>query len=296
MGCLLVFFTASLRWLALKLGSFSYRDLWMHLLGRLGETADCLTSLFLFMSCAIMLAGSGTVMQDVFSLPLPLGMLPCMFLSFLSCRGGGRGLMGINYALVPIKMLIITGVSLYLLHTTGPPAEPLELNPRGLVSPCWAINALLYVAYNLLFAAVILSTLPPCYGGPKGAAMGAGLMAILAHLLVEVLKSHPEVLSEPLPLLALVGKRAPYLYPVYALALWLAMTTTAAANLYGLVTRLQSLFPFSPEGWALLLLLFIYPLACLGFTSLIVWVYPLFGYIGIFLLILLLWELLDMVF
>lgn len=287
MGGLLTFMAAWVRRLALQWRTRSYHDFLSRLLGSWEKPADLATALFLFGGLAVMLAGSGALVKEYFRINPLFGMAACGLLSLLACLGQGRGLIMLNLLLVPVMLITIVTVVISLslsFAASSPPAVPAPA--QGLIGTNWLLNTFLYVAYNMIGITVLLTSLPSTQKGTLGAAGGGIFIGVLAFFLVKNLATMPtDGLEAEFPLLYMVSIGRAGLVKFYVLALWLALATTAASNLYGLAARFAQFAPFIGRRAPLLLLAFSLPLAGCGFANLISWVYPFFGYICLIFLV-----------
>ncbi|NLW07758.1 MAG: hypothetical protein GX039_07270 [Clostridia bacterium] len=284
-GLLLSLAAGQVRSLAINRGTVSYHDFLTMLLGNWQLPADIAIASFLFGGLVIMLAGSGAVFRQYFGLCSLSGILACSGVALLASTGRGRSLLVLNTLLVPVMLAIM------LLAV----ASQLKYQPRGiasipvaggLVSANWVLNAFLYATYNMIGGMVLLTSLPETRRGIWGARLAGLLLGVAAYFLVMALAclSPPELRLE-LPMLQVVTNSQPQLLSLYALALWLAMVTTAASQLYGLVARVAQSFSICSEAAAIGILLLALPAATLGFASLVSWIYPLYGYLGLLLII-----------
>ena len=122
----------------------------------------------------------------------------------------------------------------------------------------------------------------PAEAGPFVGLQGLGLGAAGACTLTLLLTANP---YGEFPLLDAAALGGPIFQGGYALILWAAMLTTALANTNALAGRLTIL----KAPWrGVALCLAALPWTTLGFSRLIALFYPLYGYLGLFLLVLLL--------
>lgn len=286
MGLLLGLTAGQVRLLALKRGTASYHDFLAVLLGNWCRPADIAIASFLFGGLVIMLAGSGALARQYFGVMPLTGVLACGGLALVASLGKGRGILTLNTLLVPVMLAIMIIIAaMYHLESID---SVLPIPDAGsLTSSNWILNAFLYVAYNMVGGMVLLTSLPGSRQGVLGAMLGGLLLGILAYFLVNALAQlSPDDLSLELPLLQLVAISCPGLINLYALALWLAMVTTASSQLYGLAVRLGQIPFLTTWRSAVAILILAFLLATFGFASLVSWLYPLFGYLGLILIIL----------
>lgn len=272
------------RYLALQRKTASYEDFLAVFGMRWQAPADVVVASFLFGGLVIMLAGSGAVAKQYFGLWSMTGIIASSALAFAGSQGRGRGLILINTLLVPVMLGILVGMTVLFYpesvdYTGLPPAG-------GLISGNWVLNAFLYAAYNMVGATVLLTSLPGSNRGVLGAVLGGLFIGVLAFYLIRVLAGLPPAgLHVELPLLYMAAASSPKLVSIYAIALWLAMVTTAAGILYGLVTRVVQFGYFTPVQAAAAILIIAVPVATCGFGRLVSYIYPFYGYLCLILLI-----------
>ncbi|MGI6036616.1 MAG: hypothetical protein ACOYD6_00110 [Limnochordia bacterium] len=273
-----------LLFIAKEIEAQSYQEVIVYLCGpRLGALYDPLITFFLFGGFSIMLAGGGEALAML--LPIsPLGGVLLMTLcTAIILKWGAVGLLKLNLYLVP--PLVLGTLILFLLSLV----RPVMAGVGGLL-PHWWGSAILYVSYNMILATAVLASLGPQLTSSRqglwaGIAGGLGLGAILA---ANCYTLYQGPLTGDLPLLEAAIRGGLLFQYSYSLVLWMAMITTAVANGYALLARLQPLA--GPRGdWLFLFLcLAALPWTLLGFAQLIGFLYPLYGYLGLILFPLLL--------
>jgi len=267
--------------LAQEMKAKSYQTVLYHLCGRrLGRMYDLLLTGFLFIGLAIMLSGSGRILEEL-GLPPPFGPWVMALLVGGITASGNQGLLGASLLLVPALLagcLAVLGLCA---------ANPAGGAIRAATFAPWWLAALLYVSYNTGPAIGVLTSLAdeiprrqaPWAGLWGGLGLGAALESCTLTLL---LTANP---YGEFPLLNAAALGGPLFQGGYALILWAAMLTTALANANALAGRLT----FLKAPWrGLALCLAAHPWTTVGFSRLIALFYPLYGYLGLFLLLLLL--------
>ena len=161
-------------------------------------------------------------------------------------------------------------------------------------------TALLYVAYNFILGAIILSSLGHTAkaGGKIGVLVGGAILGLMTTVMsYALLNAGVAETEKAIPMLMLAKKIHPLIGWSYSVVLWIAILTTAMSLTLGLVKRLQS-FIILTRGCALVLI-FLPTLTFLfcSFSQMVAVIYPLMGYLGvIFLLIILRKSLPDRLF
>lgn len=154
------------------------------------------------------------------------------------------------------------------------------------------LAGVLYVAYNFALAMVVLPEYQAVAGRHAsiiGAALGGMLLGLVAMVCYRALvPSLPTILHYEVPMLYVAGTVSRLAKVIYTIVLLLGILTTAIANAYGFAQRLSQ-FSGLEYRWSLILTVTMaLPLAFQNFAFLVATVYPLFGVVGVIILIALL--------
>ncbi len=280
---------------AVRLESTGYREVLEHLLGRsLTAVMDRLSLGMLLVGLGIMLAGSGAIFREQFGLPSVVGVLVLTALILGVLWGGLARVVAVNAVLVPLKLGLVALVAALALASAAEPVPgaPAGAAPVGLLAGNWVWAAVLYVSYNMVVPVAVLSTLgrhlTPAEA-VRGALAGGLLLGLAAGVVAAAIIVHySQVWFYQVPLLYLAGAVHPVVGVMFSVAIWLAVFTTGIANAHGFAGRLA--LPDS-RGYRLAGLgavLVMIPVALLEFATLVRFFYPLFGLIGLVLVVVLL--------
>lgn len=281
-------------YLAITMHSGSYKKLFCYLLGKkAGSYMDVFNIFMLLGGVGVMMAGSAAVFSEHFGLPPGAGIGSVAVLTSLVLMGGLEGVLNANVCLVPLKYLAVLSISLaVILSPGGLSGFHAGAAAGGGVTGNWALAGFLYVSYNMVVPVAVLSSLGktvPLKIGLAGGALGGLLLGLAIFLVTAAGLAHmPEAASYQVPMLYLAGPFGPVLRLSFGLLIWLAILTTAIANAHGFASRLAPAggVPYRLYGIGSCLLAL--PLACFSFSSLVRFLYPLFGYAGLVLLLTLL--------
>ncbi|MDI6710834.1 MAG: hypothetical protein QME76_09190 [Bacillota bacterium] len=273
---------------AVRLRATSYRDVLAYFLGpRLGRLMDTLSTFMLGGGLVVMLAGSGAVLHQQFALPPAAGILLLAALTTAVLYWGLSGVVAVNAVLVPLKILLILLVA-FLAGGTAPPA-PGGPPPGADGGPEWAWSAVLYVSYNLVVPLAVLSSLGRYLrpGEAVAGAAGAGLALGGTAALVTwaIVQNLPAAASYQVPMLYLAGMVSPVLQSLVSAVVWVAVFTTAIANAHGLASRLARRGSGGYRRLAFIVTFGLAPAAFFPFADLVGLLYPLFGYLGLALIL-----------
>lgn len=271
----------------------SYQDMLQELMGeKYSKIIDLLMAVFLFLGLSMMLSASGAVFNEHLYQPKEGGILIAAILVAFFLYSGKKGLVKSFNILVPVKLvllLIITGYAALVIEKESIASYTAFLMPQQ--EGGWLIASVLYVAYNFALAMVILTeyqSLGSRRDGIWGAIWGGTLLGVLMVFNYLALnKFLPMVLHYEVPMLYVAGAISPVSKGVYTLVLWVGILTTAIANAYGFAQRFCR---FTGIGYSLSLLLTLIlalPIAWQSFSVLVSKVYPLFGILGIIILLVL---------
>lgn len=250
-----------------------------------------ISEVFLLVCFVIMLAGGGALAEERFNIPSFFGSLATAFIAFLVFSGGIKGLGSVCSILTPIMIIGILYVTFFSLATSSVPTFAIF---HGKEKHVW-FYALLYVSYNMLSSAPVLTSAASLAENKRTALIGAmtgglALCAVAFLSCMALYSAGSAVLFAELPLLMLSGKINKLSHTLYAAVLYMAILTTAFSAGFPIVKRIEH-FSFSTRQASLLLCAVALPLSFFRLSFLIEHLYPFFGILGLFLIIAIFWDL-----
>lgn len=290
-GVLFAFFGSQVLAMGRYWQTGGYQAILAQLFGsRLGSIVDSLLSLFLFLGICTMFSASGAIFYEHLYLPAPVGILSAYAAVILLLLKDHQGLVSSYNLLVPVKILLLLSVAIYAVCSQE--SLYVGLVPELVTVPnkeLWPLASLLYVAYNFSLAMVILAEYnEPSYRrtATLGALTGGLLLGLMALIMYQALLINmPEVMHYEVPMLYVAGRIGKGLKMIYLIVLWLGILTTALANTYGFAKRLASFSGLRYFSCLFLTATLAVPLAFQSFTRLVGIVYPLFGILGLAILL-----------
>ena len=248
---------------------------------------DIIMIISLYTGFSVMVAGSGAIFKEELGLSYNYGMLVMITLSFMVFLFDLKGLSFINSLLVPLLILGILFTSFYL-NIKG---EYDFFRINGLIPTpeiSYFTSSLLYVGSNSLIIIIVFSSLLPLINNKKTAIYGGLIGGVVLYILglsiltVMLIYFH-EIVFMDVPMLKISSYIGNNYRKFYAIILWSAVFTTAVANGAGFLNK------FASNKYkiiiAILFCLSSIPLAKLGFSNLVALIYPIFGFVGLFILI-----------
>ncbi|UFT99414.1 GerAB/ArcD/ProY family transporter [Radiobacillus kanasensis] len=249
---------------------------------KLSVVYDGMILLYLFSTTVIMLAGSGATLH-AFDLPNWFGIVVIAIPLVLVFVKDLNGVLSMNSFILPL--LIVGLLSVLVIFSLQ---NQLSFFPDLAHQRNWTA-AFPFTALNILPLIAVLGAIGDQVKG-KGeiwiASLGSGaILGVISYIynnsLVQISDA---VLLYEIPLFAIL-KDYPYIMFLFMSAmLWLAIFTTAVSGTLGLVTRLRNLVAGPLWVLALITVVLMLPLTNIGFSTLIEYLYPLYGVLNLYVL------------
>lgn len=252
---------------------------------RLGFIIDTIIIFSLYTGFSVMVAGSGAIFKEELGISFDIGIVTMIICSFIVFLFSLEGLSMANSILVPLLIMGIIFTSFYVNVRGGyvfSNIEGLTLTKKG----NFISSSILYFGSNSLIILIVFSSLLPIIDSKKTAILGgvAGgvVLSILGIcILSSILIYYNEVHNLDIPMLRICEYIGSNYRKLYSIILWIAMFTTALANGFGFINRIN-------KNTTLMTVLFCIsaiPLAKLGFANLVGIIYPISGFIGFWIMI-----------
>ncbi|MBQ7916828.1 MAG: hypothetical protein IJ315_08630 [Firmicutes bacterium] len=260
---------------------------------RAAVVIEGITLIFMMFSYGAMLSGSGALMEQEWGWNYFSGILLMLAGTMGVFLAGLSGLVWINTIMVPLIVGMLLWVCLSGLSRTSLPIAYLQTSPLSipwseLPSLAFLWDGLLYTSYNLLTLIPVLCTLRAVLPSKKekitASVAGGGILLIISFILgLASLANYDTMKGMEIPIFALLEDEQ-LQGLMCCLLLLAAMLTTAISDGYICIQYLQR------RGMSLQISVCMIGLAggligSLGFSSLVGKVYPLFGILGLGLLL-----------
>lgn len=274
----------------------NYQEMLAHMMGKqAGSLVDFLLAIFLFLGISTMLSASGAVFYEHLYLPKNLGIFLAYIIVAAFLLTGKQGLITSYNLLVPIKivlLLLISGYAAFFVEGQSMQIYTTFVSPNE--TRFWLLSSLLYVAYNFSLAMVVLSEyqiLGNRGDGITGAVWGGLILGSLVLInYLALCKFLPVVTHYQVPMLYVAGKISLLGKYVYTLVLWIGILTTAIANAYGFSQRFADFTGLNYRICLILCMTLALPVSTRSFSSLVSKIYPIFGILGIVIIMALMYR------
>jgi uncharacterized membrane protein YkvI len=262
-----------------------------HLLGRI---MDIIITLFMLSVFCVMIAGMGNIFLDKTGIPFSYGVILAVIFCMAAILSDLKGIISISTITSPILIAGIIIVGLYILTCKDVSAFNFSNNITKLTKN-WFFSSLIYVSYNSIISSVVMCSLLPYLKTRKVGIMGGILGGLLLCLIALVLNCviflfYPGSFKSEIPMLDITHKLSNIINIIYTLILWLAMFVSAVTSGYCLVDRVKTKVKVNVKLLVVIICVIAIPLSNIGFSNLISSVYPLFGYLGLFMILIILLQ------
>lgn len=295
---LFAYFGMTLTRLGSRMRTTSHKDVIYKISGRyLGLIVDAVIIFTLFGVGVVMIAGAGSVFNQQFGLPSFIGSVLLIILVIFTVMMNVDKVVAIIGSITPflvITVLIIGVYSLMTMDLTFSELDPIARSQKTTL-PNWFISAINYVSFNIAVGAAMALVMGGAEKNERTAAIGGfigglglGVMIILSHLAIF---SKVDVVSAyDMPMLKIVDDISPVLAIIMSFILFGMIFNTGVSMFYAFVARFVEMNTQKSNVAIVVVCLIGFVLSFVGFTELVAFFYNLIGYLGLFLMIVLIFA------
>ncbi|MHA6259880.1 YkvI family membrane protein [Sporosarcina sp. CAU 1771] len=276
-----------------RMRTTSHKEVIYTISGRyLGMIVDAIIVFTLFGVGVVMIAGAGSNLHQQFGLEPFIGSLVLVGLVLVTIMLNVERVVAIIGSITPFLVLTIVLVAIYCLVTLETPFS--LLNPIALAVetplPNWFISAINYVSFNIAVGASMALVMGGAeederiasWGGFIGG-LGLGILILLNHF--ALFSKVDEVSSYALPMLKIVDDLSPILGVLMSFILFGMIYNTAVSMFFAFGARFMSTGTTKFKVFVCLTLVVGFVASFVGFTDLVELFYPIIGYLGLFLVV-----------
>lgn len=258
----------------------------------IGKAMQAVITVFALSAYCIMIAGGGRIFFQFFGITEIWGaaLMAAICAGFLLFDI--KGVVFLSTYITPVLVAGILFIGSYVILfkdiSVFNAFDPLKDSINN-----WFFSALIYVSYNTILSSAVLSTLLPFLKSRRIAVMGGiiggsllGVVALIINIILGIF--YPGILSSQIPILYAIEKINVNIASLYSIVLLLAMIVSAVTSGFCLAERIDWSFKTGKKIIVILASLVGIYASTFGFSELISVIYPIYGYIGMFLLFLIL--------
>ncbi|WP_339228554.1 hypothetical protein NSQ77_02025 [Oceanobacillus sp. FSL K6-2867] len=294
-GFLFIIIGTKIMIISARIGAYSYQELNIYLFG---EKGGKVVNLFMFIVVicvtSVMLSGAGAVFREQLGLSFQLGIMVTIILCYLVVLKGMKGILAINSYIVPIMILfsLFVFVSIFSGRTDGLIGQVMASIQTQ--SWEWIISPFTYSSFNLMTALVVLVPLGNeirderilKWGGFIGG-LGLFFILIMSHF---SLSAFPATFNYDIPMAEIVKLFGSMIHVFFLIVIFGEIFNTVAGNVFGITRQLKAALGLRYQYAVLIILFVIFIISQAGYGKLLTVLYPLFGYLGLFMLFLLIFK------
>jgi uncharacterized membrane protein YkvI len=280
-----------------RIQAYSYQELNEYLFGKaMGTAINIFVFIILFGVTSVMLAGTGSIFKEQLGLSYQLGILVTLVLCYVVMLKGLKGIFIVNSLVVPMMLMfsLIVAVKIGWFGPNEPTEGLIQISiwKENWMGWKWLLSAFTYVAFNLAMAQAVLVPMSKeiedesilKWGGIWGG-IGLGFMLITSHFALQNLM--PGVLQLDVPMALVIKDIGWLIIFLFVVVVYGEVFTTLIGNVFGIARQIHNVIQV-PEKWTILMILLTsFVISQVGFSTLVEYLYPLFGYMGLLLLIIL---------
>ena len=254
---------------------------------KLRVSVNVMQCVLLFGVGVIMIAGAGSLAQQMIALPAWLAGALFTLIVILVALLGMQGLVAVFSFVVPATTVCAVILGAVILFRCGF-HFPAGAGSATALVPNWLVGFPTYAAYNLFGVISVLTPMaamvPEARTLRRGLTFGTGILIVMAGSIIAAMAAVPSAGLAELPMAVLAGQIHPLLSAGYGVLMLLGMFTAALSTMTAIVNQLAIRWRKAAMHHRLfttVLLVIAYLLSLLGFGNLIGVVYPIFGYLSI---------------
>jgi uncharacterized membrane protein YkvI len=203
-----------------------------------------------------------------------------------------KGVTAVSVLLAPLLIVGIIILGLYLGLSNH--IEVISKQSPKLVGD-WFSSSMLYVSYNSIILIAILPNLLQYINSKRslyfGSILGVGVLCFMALIIYSVTASYYDIIqSSQIPIIKIIKEQRLSIMEAYGIVLLAAMFTSAVSSGFCFLKKISDGKVKKMRIYAFVMCSLAIPISLVGFSGMIRWLYPIFGYIGLFQVVLVISE------
>lgn len=243
--------------------------------------------IFLYTVVIIMAAGVGALAEQLWGISAKIVAVGFCLMCALVSIGGVRSMVGIFSAIVPLLAIAAVIIGSRVSDMPIVASEIEQYNSPLLAN--WYMGAVLFAAHNIFGSLGVLAPLGCRLSKQRNLGLsvgvGVGILGVVAFFILNSLERLSIAAEKVLPMLYIAAYINEWWGVGYAVLLFLAMSAAAVAPMVALKEILAEKWRGNEYGTVTFLAAICAGGSLGGFTQLISLIYPLYGYVGVVILL-----------
>ena len=250
------------------------------------EIINTIINIFILITFYIMIAGFGGYLSETIEIPQIIGSSILAVICIIIMLKETKGIVNVSEVIVPILIIFIVIIGIYTLTSINIVNKIKEI--ETIKNSSWLVSGIIYSSYNSILLIPVLISLKQIIKQKeisKISIMISTIIFILAiSIFISMLKIDINIKMIEMPVSYFVITQLPKLKTLYGIVILTSILTTAISLIAGLIQNVKKTKNIKTI-WYLICISSI-PVSKIGFSALIKFLYPVFGYIGILQIIL----------
>lgn len=249
---------------------------------------NIIINIFILVTFYIMISGFGTYLEQSMSIPQIKGSIILAILCIITLSNEIKGIIKVSESVVPILIIFITIVGLQSLNYIDIPNITKYIIKAKQTN--WIISSILYASYNTILLIPTLISMKKILNKKtigKISSIVTIIITILAiSIYISMIKIDVNINNLEMPVTYIISHQFPHLKIIYGIVILASILTTAISLGSGLLQNVAKNKKIKKIILIIICIISI-PVSKIGFSNLIGYLYPIFGYLGIIQIILL---------
>lgn len=250
------------------------------------EIINIIINIFILITFYIMIAGFGGYLAETIEIPQIIGSSILAIMCVIIMSKETKGIVKVSEIIVPILIVFIVVIGVYTVISTNVANKIEQMNIIN--GSSWLVSGVLYASYNTILLIPVLISVNNIIDRrevSKTSIVITFMIFLLATaVFVSMLKIDVNIKKIEMPVSYVIGTQLPKLKVLYGIVILTSILTTAISLIAGLMQNVKE--KNNKKIWLYLICISSIFISQIGFSALINFLYPIFGYIGIIQIIL----------
>ena len=245
------------------------------------EIINIIINIFILITFYIMIAGFGGYLAETIEIPQIIGSSILAIMCVIIMSKETKGIVKVSEIIVPILIVFIVVIGVYTVISTNVANKIEQMNIIN--GSSWLVSGVLYASYNTILLISVLISVNNIIDRrevSKASIVITFMIFLLATaVFVSMLKIDVNIKKIEMPVSYVIGTQLPKLKVLYGIVILTSILTTAISLIAGLMQNVKE--KNNKKIWLYLICISSIFISQIGFSALINFLYPIFGYIGI---------------
>lgn len=245
------------------------------------EIINIIINIFILITFYIMIAGFGGYLAETIKIPQIIGSSILAIMCVIIMSKETKGIVKVSEIIVPILIVFIVVIGVYTVISTNVANKIEQMNIIN--GSSWLVSGVLYASYNTILLIPVLISVNNIIDRrevSKTSIVITFMIFLLATaVFVSMLKIDVNIKRIEMPISYVISTQLPKLKVLYGIVILTSILTTAISLIASLMQNVKE--KNNKKIMLCLICISSIFISQIGFSALINFLYPIFGYIGI---------------